>query len=177
MLNKWASDPIEIAGFKDVGTTRTGFELRLVAYVIEENAKKVLNNKGIYFICCTNPKAVYPVYVGITSQTFFKRLSKHKEKGGVLARIYDEKWGLDVCQDFTLYVKKMDIPAAKFLESTFLAAFDFARNKEENDERRTELVQNGGKIDGSEHFFETLKTKNNNLQDAINELKALERTF
>ena len=139
----------------------------------KDELSKLGKSKGIYFICCSNEaftEAVYPVYVGITSETFSERLRKHKQKGGVFAKIYDDEWESDVCQDFTLYTKEMDITTAKFLESTFLAAFDFARNAEENDGRRSRLETKRRKIDGREDFFKTLNTKFISLQEAIEEL-------
>ena len=139
----------------------------------KDELSKLGKSKGIYFICCSNKafrEAVYPVYVGITSETFFERVRKHTQKGGVFAKIYDEEWESGFCQDFTLYTKEMDITTAKFLESTFLAAFDFARNAEENDGRRSNLVKERRKTDGQGHFFKTLNTKFISLQKAIEEL-------
>ena len=173
MLNKWkASDPIEFAGFRASRSTRLN-NIILDYYTLNEKANKALAKQGgIYFICCqTNTKDIYPFYVGMTGQTFNERLGQHKIRG-VFQGIDNEKWESDFCKDFTVYVKEADVPTAKFLESTFLLAFDFARNKEENykkDARR--LLRNVPTVDREKHFHQILDDKFKNLKSAIQELK------
>ena len=76
------------------------------------------------------------MYVGKTGQDFDTRLKQHRKPRGVLAEISRIQWQADFCEKFVVYVKDLDITSAKFFESVFLAAFNFARNKEENNEKR-----------------------------------------
>ena len=130
----------------------------------------------MYFICCTvrNDDYPWPVYVGMTNTNFKDRLDGHKSlPKGVLAQIEKIGWELGFCRDFLLYAIAADTPAAKFLESTFLAAFDFARNELENDEKRA-LVRAGHNvdIDAGRHLAKTLEAKEENLDSEINALKS-----
>ena len=176
MLEKWRTlGPIKIAEFVMPSSERLPQELRLQVVKIPKDKKDILKiNGGIYFICCENTdKGTYPVYVGMTGQTFNERLKQHRREKGVLAEIYSEGWEKNFCQIFTLYVMAADIPTAKFLESTFLDAFDFARNKEENSKTKARpLVTDGFDVDGKTHFLETLNDKFINLENTINILKS-----
>lgn len=174
MLKHWKTlDPVKISHFTYGVSGRTP---TLKHYEIEQNDKDELDaHRGVYFICCSTVKNdIYPVYVGVTSQSFKDRLAEHKGKGGVLSEIHCNKWEFGFCDDFLLYVKAADTPAAKFLESTFLAAFDFARNEVENDEKRKMLVKsevpNSDEI-GKEHLWETIDEKLENLNIVMDNLK------
>ena len=177
MLHDWIDGqprPIKIAKFDDTSSKRA-LTPNLEYYQISVDEQVYLETyKGVYFICCTveNDKYPWPVYVGMTAQNFKKRLDNHKTlPGGVLAQIKNIGWEHDFCRDFLLYAIAADTPAAKFLESTFLAAFDFARNKLENDEKRA-LVRDGNDvgIDAGTHLWKALEAKEQNLDS---EIKAL----
>ena len=139
--------------------------------------RKTRSIQCTFFICCSTAKnEIYPVYVGVTSRSFKDRLAKHKGKDGVLSGIHCQRWELDFCDDFLLYVKVADPPAAKFLESTFLAAFDFARNKQENGKKREELVKSEVPYSdqiGKKQLWNTIDEKLENLKTVLNELKKI----
>ena len=71
-------------------------------------------------------------------------------------------------------MKAADTPAAKFLESTFLATFDFARNKLENDEKRKKLVKSEVPYSdqiGKKQLRKTIDEKLENLNTVMDNLK------
>ena len=170
MLNHWKTlGPINIARFV--------YTPNLEYYQISEDVNSHLKRyKGVYFICCTveNDDYPWPVYVGMTSTNFDERLDKHQSPKGVFAEIEENGWEHGFCRDFLLYAIAADTPAAKFLESTFLAAFDFARNELENDKKRA-LVRGGNDvgIDAETHLWKTLEAKEENLDSEINALKSI----
>ena len=174
MLKHWKTlDPVKVSHFTYGISGRRPI---LKHYEIDKEDKDELDaHRGVYFICCSTVKNdIYPVYVGVTSQSFKDRLTGHKGKGGVLSDIHCNKWELGFCDDFLLYVKAADPPAAKFLESTFLAAFDFARNKAENGEKREELVKSEVRYSdqiGKERLWETIDEKLENLNTVMDNLK------
>lgn len=176
MLHHWKTlGPIKIARFVDTFSEGV-LTPSLKAYQISRDVMRHLKrNKGVYFICCTveNDNYPWPVYVRMTSKNFKHRLDEHKGPKGVLKKIEKIRWEHGFCQDFLLYVIAADTPAAKFLESTFLAAFDFARNKLENGKRRA-LVRGGNDvgIDAGRHLGKTLEAKEENLDSEINALKS-----
>ena len=90
--------------------------------------------KGMYVIWYEDYEAGQhdPVYVGITGRKFSTRFQEHINSGKI-----KDNWIKN--ENVFASVMPMDLPTAKFLESTLLAAFDFALNKEENDEVRYNL--------------------------------------
>ena len=169
MLTKWATmGDIEIAMYDRDRNFKTS--------AIDEKVKMELNKRsGIYFICCTHGRRdeIYPVYVGMTTQTFYGRLNQHiNNDNGQLKEIEKEKWERYSCNKFTLYIKQADTAVAKFLESTFLAAFDFARNTQENENRRRYLeTRFSNELVARDHFHKILMMKKEYLENAIDELK------
>ena len=113
--------------------------------------QQVLEKKGIYFLWCKeNGNFLVPVYVGITGVTFSDRFADHKQ----INRILNGNCPTTM-KERKVYVmiKEMQLPVAKFLESTLLYAFNFALNKHENDQRRHHLVQAIVKQnEGRQHF-------------------------
>ena len=113
------------------------------------------DKKGVYFIFWTslanyddsdNQDQIYPVYVGITGRTFAQRFTEHINRDtGVIHRIKNTLWpttgNIHGLTKVIVYLIDVPLPVAKFLESTFLAAFDFAMNTEENQGLRTGLEQ------------------------------------
>ena len=124
---------------------------------------------GLYFIFCRaeSSRFVYPVYVGMTSQSFYARLSQQKYQ--VLSDISSDKWEINFCKKFVVYVKFVSTPTAKFLESIFLAAFNFARNIMENIGTRN-IDKNAIEtpVDGIKHFKDILMDEIARLNNAIN---------
>ena len=128
------------------------------------------DKKGVYFIFWTslanyddsdNQDQIYPVYVGITGRTFAERFTQHINKDtGVIYRIKNTLWpttgNIHGLSKVIVYLINVPLPVAKFLESTFLAAFDFAMNTEENQGLRTGLEQDDAEkvLDGHSHFID-----------------------
>ena len=133
ILKKWdAQGPFKVASWVSYKNPRTKKTKTFLDYrAMDKNLQTFANHKGLYFIFCRRSLVLlYPVYIGMTSQTFRTRLNQHKRE--VLGDISIYNWRVNFCKDFVVYVKDLNIATAKFLESTFLAAFNFARNTEEN---------------------------------------------
>ena len=107
-------------------------------YEITENPP-TFNAKGIYVIWYRHQHnapvqdELYPMYVGITGRKFSTRFKEHINSGTI-----DQNWTKK--KNVFASVMPMDLPLAKILESTLLVAFNFALNKQENDEVREDLV-------------------------------------
>lgn len=105
---------------------------------------------GLYMISVRRAYEKYPIYVGYTSTRFDDRLSDHdvkhwhrgKEKHGHLE--FD-------------FIPTFNPSHAKFLESVFLGAFDFCRNKVENGQKREPNYNSHDvKPEESERYFSAL---------------------
>ena len=105
----------------------------------------------------------------MTSQKFSARLKQHMNND-VLKQISNTEWEYGFCKKFVVYVKNMDIAAAKFFESTFLAAFNFARNHLENVEKRLELHRYANQVGGTVHFKRVMDAKIKDLSNLGNML-------
>ena len=121
------------------------------------NGQEAFKGKGVYVIWSSDLR---PVYVGITSRKFSTRFNEHISKGKIIPGEFAS-------------IENIKSPAvAKFLESTFLAAFNFARNKLENGQVRTDLVK--GEITtevGKVHLTNILKEWLPYLENLYNRVK------
>ena len=125
-------------------------------YEITENPL-TFNAKGMYVIWYKHSYSsqvqdkFYPMYVGITSRKFSTRFNEHYNSGKIDQNLTKQK-------NVFASVMPMDLPLAKFLESTLLVAFNFALNKQENDEVRQYLVMGAVSVEkGQLHFAGILK--------------------
>ena len=109
------------------------------------------NAKGMYVIWYEDFfKLLYPMYVGITSRTFSKRFTEHINSGKINYNKITQK-------KVFASVMSMDLPLAKFLESTLLVAFNFALNKQENDGERHYLAIGAVSVKNAQaHFADIL---------------------
>ena len=106
-------------------------------------------------------KLLYPMYVGITSRRFSTRFKEHIKSGKIDGNLIEEK-------RVFASVMQMNLPSAKFLESTLLVAFNFALNKQENDGVRDYLVEETALVQqGQDHFAGIL----NNCVEYLQNLK------
>ena len=99
-----------------------------------------------------------PVYVGITGRKFSTRFQEHINSGKI-----KDNWIKN--ENVFASVMPMDLPTAKFLESTLLVAFDFALNKQENDGERYDLATEAVSVEKAQaHFAGILNNYVNFLQ-------------
>ena len=174
MLNVWATKHIEVAWYGYRLSVKEETKVVLNYNILTKDQEDKLKGKGIYFICCTTDKnGVYPLYVGMTArQTFYDRLNQHKRKD-VLADIRNSQWGHGFCKKFIFYVKEVNDPlTTKYLESIFLAAFNFPRNTQENIQTRN-LDKSGTdyKDEGKKHLNIIVEKMKAYLENVINEFK------
>lgn len=111
---------------------------------------------GMYIIW---DEELLPVYIGITGRTFADRFQEHINSGKITTKMFAS-------------MIQMKLPVAKFLESTFLTAFNFARNEQENDKvRELELEQNKISVqDGKKKFAKILSEYVQFLQNINNNM-------
>ena len=120
-------------------------------YEITENPP-TFNAKGIYVIWYRQQHTapvqdeLYPMYVGITGRKFSTRFKEH-----IKSRTIDQNWTNK--KNVFASVMPMDLPLAKFLESTLLAAFNFALNKQENDGERDYLAMGAVSVKNAQAHF------------------------
>ena len=132
--------------------------LKVKSNEIDENTDlNVFEGKGIYFLWCKETDLhgnfLVPVYVGITGGKFSDRFVNHKQ----IRRILDGNCPTAKKEKkVTVMTNAMLLPAAKFLESTMMFAFNFALNKHENNERRDHLVQATVTSHEGRHHFSTV---------------------
>lgn len=136
------------------------------SYSAKDISKIPNNEKGLYIFFIHTEKKKYPVYIGITSRNFRKRMQEHasdKTNGVINYIIEEKKFPQKTLGSFDLNVMCVPIESpvvAKAMESVFLASFDFCLNTSENEEVRQEIDTNEGyPVGASKKTFDTVFKK------------------
>ena len=149
-------------------------------------AAETLTSHGLYFFFWSAYKdannvnkqdQIYPLYVGITGRTFKQRFKEHI-RDGVVNKITSGQWpkqkGITNLR-LIVYAVDMPLPVAKFFESVFLYAFDFAMNSDENEGERQgiQITESLSVSDGYDTFKEGYEYIMTSFTDHMEPLKAI----
>jgi hypothetical protein len=102
------------------------------------------NQSGLYVFYMKNntgSQIRYPIYVGVTGRSFYRRFYEHATTStGQIKKVWDGVYPENV-YGYELYIWTLDVThvAAKYLESVLLEVWDFPLNQSENGDERSYL--------------------------------------